>query len=41
MQHRPQARARHPGAGAFDYIAKPFDPEVLARVIAAAIIYRG
>jgi len=28
-------------AGAFDYVAKPFDLEHLARVLAAALAYRG
>ena len=28
-------------AGAFDYLAKPFDLEALARVLAAAVVYRG
>jgi two-component system C4-dicarboxylate transport response regulator DctD len=28
-------------AGAFDYVAKPFDLEVLARILAAALVYRG
>ena len=27
--------------GAFDYVAKPFDLEILARILAAAVIYRG
>jgi DNA-binding NtrC family response regulator len=27
--------------GAFDYVAKPFDLEVLARILAAAVAYRG
>jgi DNA-binding NtrC family response regulator len=28
-------------ARAFDYVAKPFDLEILARILAAAIVYRG
>lgn len=28
-------------AGAFDYVAKPFDLEALARVLAAAVAYRA
>jgi DNA-binding NtrC family response regulator len=28
-------------SGAFDYVAKPFDLDNLARVIAAAVVYRG
>jgi two-component system nitrogen regulation response regulator GlnG len=27
--------------GAFDYVAKPFDLEVLASILAAAVVYRG
>ena len=27
--------------GAFDYVSKPFDLEILARILAAAVIYRG
>ena len=27
--------------GAFDYVAKPFDLEILARILAAALVYRG
>jgi DNA-binding NtrC family response regulator len=27
--------------GAFDYVAKPFDLETLARILAAAVVYRG
>jgi two-component system C4-dicarboxylate transport response regulator DctD len=27
--------------GAFDYVAKPFDLGVLARILAAAVAYRG
>ena len=27
--------------GAFDYVSKPFDLEILARLIAAAVVYRG
>ena len=27
--------------GAFDYVAKPFDLERLAQVLAAAVVYRG
>jgi CheY-like chemotaxis protein len=27
--------------GAFDYVSKPFDLEHLARVLAAAVVYRG
>jgi DNA-binding NtrC family response regulator len=27
--------------GAFDYVAKPFDLEILARILAAAVVYRG
>lgn len=27
--------------GAFDYVSKPFDLEVLARILAAAVVYRG
>jgi two-component system C4-dicarboxylate transport response regulator DctD len=27
--------------GAFDYVAKPFDLAVLARIVAAAVAYRG
>jgi DNA-binding NtrC family response regulator len=28
-------------SGAFDYVAKPFDLDNLARVLAAAVVYRG
>jgi DNA-binding NtrC family response regulator len=27
--------------GAFDYVPKPFDLEILGRVLAAAVVYRG
>lgn len=27
--------------GAFDYVPKPFDLEILGRVLAAAVLYRG
>jgi DNA-binding NtrC family response regulator len=27
--------------GAFDYVAKPFDFEILARIVGAAVAYRG
>jgi CheY-like chemotaxis protein len=27
--------------GAFDYVSKPFDIEILARIVAAAVTYRG
>jgi DNA-binding response OmpR family regulator len=27
--------------GAFDYVRKPFDVDVLARVLQAALVYRG
>jgi DNA-binding NtrC family response regulator len=30
-----------PARGAFDYVAKPFDLEILARILAAALVYRG
>jgi CheY-like chemotaxis protein len=37
----PEIARRTLAQGAFDYVAKPFDLEVLAQILSAALVYRG